>query len=49
MKKLFKQHDRKNVYRIIFLNEKLFYTEQCYKTKNDAVYSAIFENIPEIL
>lgn len=46
-KKLLNRHGSKSVEKIIFSDEKLFCTEQSYNAKNDVVYSATFEDIPE--
>ena len=43
------RHGSKTVYRIIFSDEKLFSTEQSYNAKNDDVYLATFDDVPDNL
>lgn len=43
-KKLLKWHGKKYVDRIMFSNEMLFCIKQYYNTKNDVIYSEIYED-----
>ena len=45
--KLIIRHNKKSIDIMIFSDEKIFCTEQSFYTKNDIVYSTIFEDIPE--
>lgn len=43
---LFRQHDDLSVNRIIFSDEKLSCTEQCYNPQNYVRYAIVFKDIP---
>ena len=48
-KKLLNWHSRECVDLMLFSDEKLLCTEQCYNAKSNVEYSAIFDDTPENL